>query len=132
MKKSLRMKNKKLNNRGMTMVEVILGFVILMIVLGLLSGIIAFASNLYHESVALSRAQTELSRNMYKKEASLGSGIVVSYPNQVVLKPQTGMPGAGSSIPLKMEMHSINSQSVLTGEYADELDINVFYFAPKP
>ena len=39
------------SNHGMTMVEVLMGFVILALLLGMFSGIIVTASNMYYNSV---------------------------------------------------------------------------------
>ena len=66
--------NKKLNSNGMTMVEVMMGFVILGILLAGLTNIIFFSSNMIKNSVDIKKAQEELSAEAYKTN----SGAVVS------------------------------------------------------
>lgn len=56
------------NNDGMTMVEVLMGFLILSIILGGVVSLISFSSKMYFNSVDLRRDQTELVENAYKKE----------------------------------------------------------------
>ena len=69
------MKKIKADNRGMTMAEVLVGFAILSIMLGMLSQIISFSSNLYRKSVDIKRMAETMEQYVYKKEIPLeGSG----------------------------------------------------------
>ncbi|MCR5233103.1 MAG: prepilin-type N-terminal cleavage/methylation domain-containing protein [Lachnospiraceae bacterium] len=56
------------DNRGMTMTEVLMAFVILAIIMGLLSGIIAFSKRMYMQAADQRRAQEVLQRIIYTKE----------------------------------------------------------------
>ena len=55
------------DNRGMTMTEVLLAFVILSIIMGLLSGIIAFSKKMYVDAADLRHSQEDVNREIYKK-----------------------------------------------------------------
>ena len=72
------MKNNLKNNQGMTMVEVLMGFVLLTLMLGMLSQVIAFSSNLYRQSVSMKRAEENLEKNIYKKNLPLSDGTSVT------------------------------------------------------
>ena len=72
------MKKNLKNNKGMTMVEVLMGFVLLTLMLGMLSQVIAFSSNLYRQSVSMKRAEENLEKNIYKKNLPLGDGTFVT------------------------------------------------------
>ena len=61
-------KRLKNDNRGMTMAEVLLAFVILSIIMGLLSGIIAFSKKMYMQAADQRRAQEELQKQIYMKK----------------------------------------------------------------
>ena len=65
------MKRIRKDNQGMTMVEVLMGFVILSLMLGMLSHIISFSSNLYKQSLDLKRVEENLEKYIYKKELPL-------------------------------------------------------------
>lgn len=60
----------KMNNRGMTMSEVLVGFVVLMIFMGGLSGIISFSSKMLMESVDIYKAELKLEEEVYKNASS--------------------------------------------------------------
>lgn len=73
------MKKKKTDNRGMTMVEVLMGFVLLSIMLGMLSQIISFSSSLYRQSVDIKRMEEYMEQYLYKKDIPLtGNGTAVT------------------------------------------------------
>ncbi len=55
------------DNRGMTMAEVLLAFVVLSIIMGLLSGIIAFSKKIYMEASDNRRAQEVITKNVYTR-----------------------------------------------------------------
>lgn len=65
-----RIKQFKLNNHGMTMSEVLVGFVVLMIFMGGLSGIISFSSKMLMESVDIYKAELKLEEEVYKKASA--------------------------------------------------------------
>lgn len=71
------------NNDGMTMVEVLMGFLILSIILGGVVSLISFSSKMYFNSVDLRKNQTELTADAYRKgitgktPATTNSGYVV-------------------------------------------------------
>ena len=56
----------KLNNKGMTMVEIMVGFVLLGIFLGGLTQLIMFSSHMIQNSVDLRHAQTEVWSEAYR------------------------------------------------------------------
>lgn len=129
--KSSAKSSEKSLNEGTTIVEVMMGFVILMLMMGMLSGVILFASNLYFKSVDLAHAQTKLQQSVYKNEDVQEAGVVATHEGTISLKPQSGMPDAGRVVSMDMEVHSINSQDVLPEDDESELDVNVFYFIHK-
>lgn len=57
----------KKSNKGMTMVEVLMGFVVLITFLGGMSSIIAFSSNLLYRSIDLKRDLQVIQGELYKK-----------------------------------------------------------------
>lgn len=66
----------KQNNDGMTMVEVLMGFLILSIILGGVVTLITFSSNMYFKSIDARNEQTKLAEEAYKK-APAGSDVNV-------------------------------------------------------
>lgn len=73
------MKRIRKDNQGMTMVEVLMGFVILTLMLGMLSHIISFSSNLYQQSIDIKRMEEYFEANIYKKDLTpKGAGLAVS------------------------------------------------------
>lgn len=56
------------DNRGMTMTEVLLAFMVLTIVMGLLSGIITFSKRMFVEATDAKRAQETVQKYIYSKE----------------------------------------------------------------
>lgn len=111
-------------NSGMTIVEIMVGFLLLILMLGMLSGIIAVATNIYYKSVDLRRAEESLQKEVYsnssadkmeKQEASLA------------LVPAEGMPDESVSIPLKAGLYKLSSRAVLNEADADTLDIELFF-----
>ncbi|MGN0151751.1 MAG: hypothetical protein ACI39Q_04690 [Wujia sp.] len=111
-------------NSGMTIVEIMVGFLLLILMLGMLSGIIAVATNIYYKSVDLRRAEESLQKEVYsnssadkmeKQEASLA------------LVPAEGMPDESVPIPLKAGLYKLSSRAVLNEADADTLDIELFF-----
>ena len=118
------------NNQGMTMVEVLMGFVILALLLGMFSGIIVTASNMYYNSVDLKRAHESLQGAVYS-ESITGS----LSPEGVTLKlvPAEGMPEESTPIAFsKTKMYKISSATVLSAEEAESLDVDIYFLKPDP
>ncbi len=68
----------KLNkdNRGVTMIETMISFVVLFIVLAALYAIVSFSTELYLQSVDASRLQQEFSKEIYKKKENIDPSFV--------------------------------------------------------
>ncbi|MDD6658316.1 MAG: prepilin-type N-terminal cleavage/methylation domain-containing protein [Lachnospiraceae bacterium] len=118
------------NNQGMTMVEVLMGFVILALLLGMFSGIIVTASNMYYNSVDLKRAHESLQGAVYS-ESITGS----LSPEGVTLKlvPAEGMPEESTPIAFsKTKMYKISSATVLSAEEAESLDVDIYFLKTDP
>lgn len=116
------------NNSGMTMVEVLMGFVILVILLGLVSGIIVVSTNIYYSSVDLERAEESLQEALYSKS------ITDSLPPEtevIKLVPTSDMPGIKTPITMSCKMYKLSSSMVLEGEEAESLNVDI-YFLKKP
>lgn len=116
------------NNSGMTMVEVLMGFVILVILLGLVSGIIVVSTNIYYSSVDLERAEESLQEALYSKS------ITDSLPPEtevIKLVPTSDMPGTKTPITMSCKMYKLSSSMVLEGEEAESLNVDI-YFLKKP
>lgn len=75
------MKNKTIrkikNNKGSTMIETILSFVVLMIVFATLFGMVRFSSNLRMRAVDTANVKTEFNEQIYKKDTSSMTNITV-------------------------------------------------------
>lgn len=118
------------DNRGMTMVEVLMGFVILALLLGMFSGIIVTASNMYYNSVDLKRAHESLQGAVYS-ESITGS----LSPEGVTLNlvPAEGMPQESSPIAFsKTKLYKISSATVLSAEEAESLDVDIYFLKTDP
>ena len=118
------------DNRGMTMVEVLMGFVILALLLGMFSGIIVTASNMYYNSVDLKRAHESLQGAVYSE--SITSSLS---PEGVTLNlvPAEGMPQESTPIAFsKTKLYKISSATVLSAEEAESLDVDIYFLKPDP
>ena len=116
------------NNSGMTMVEVLMGFVILVILLGLVSGIIVVSTNIYYSSVDLERAEESLQEALYSKSITDS----LSPETEVIkLVPTSDMPGTKTPITMSCKMYKLSSSMVLEGEEAESLNVDI-YFLKKP
>lgn len=60
--------NRLKSNKGMTMTEVLTGFIVLAVFLGGMSGIISFSSNMVFRSIDLKRDMQVIQSELYKKE----------------------------------------------------------------
>lgn len=116
------------DNRGMTMVEVLMGFVLLAVILGMLSGSIVAATNIYYSSVDLRRAEESLQEEIYKTSVTDGLS-----PESVSLKlvPAPGMPGDSGGIDLSAGLYQVSSGALLEESEKESLDV-VVYFLKKP
>ncbi len=104
-------------NKGMSMVEVLVGFVILVGLLGGLSGSIAFAKNMYLRSVDMRKAQQHVTENIYKKDVLSGQTerqdtlqLKVITPAKSVNQKETSAPAClknGNSVNLKIAYYNI-------------------------
>ena len=118
------------SNQGMTMVEVLMGFVILALLLGMFSGIIVTASNMYYNSVDLKRAHESLQGVVYSE--SITSSLS---PEGVTLNlvPAEGMPQESTPIAFsKTKLYKISSATVLSAEEAESLDVDIYFLKPDP
>lgn len=118
------------DNHGMTMVEVLMGFVILALLLGMFSGIIVTASNMYYNSVDLKRAHESLQGAVYSE--SITSSLS---PEGVTLNlvPAEGMPQESTPIAFsKTKLYKISSATVLSAEEAESLDVDIYFLKPDP
>lgn len=64
----------KKNQKGSTMVETLVSFVVLFLVLASLYGIVAFSAELYMRSVDTSRMTQKFYKEIYKKDEFVGVG----------------------------------------------------------
>lgn len=112
------------NNQGMTMVEVLMGFVLLLLMLGMLSGIIVLSSRMFERSVDLRRAQESLQQAVYKTNAT---GSPVS-EETLTLVPDAGMPGGHAPVSLTAKLYVLSTRDIFVEEVEkDSLDMD-FYF----
>lgn len=125
MKKRKRLSN---TNCGMTMVEILMGFVILVLILAMLSGVIVVATNIYYSSVDLRRAEESLQEAIYSNSITED---LVPESVSLTLVPSTDMPGDTAPIPISADLYKLSSRSVLEGLEADSLDVNI-YFLKEP
>lgn len=110
----------------MTMVEVLMGFVLLLLMLGMLSGIIALSSNMLMRSVDLKQAEEALQKEIYK--TSLTGSTAVTGPLSLV--PEDGTPTvAGGSIGLtSAKLYQLSTGDLLTDEAQKESLTMTFYY----
>ena len=92
----------KQNNDGMTMVEVLMGFLILSIILGGVVTLITFSSNMYFQSIDARNEQTKLAEEAYKK-APAGSDVnvdvfVLTTPGEVGTASKVTLNGADARL----------------------------------
>lgn len=116
-------KKNALDNRGMTMVEVMMGFVILITLMGALSGVMAFASNLLENSVDLHKAEETLQSVIYKDNPSAEAAKRAS---AFTIKNEVD----GKVINITADMYELSSENVLVDEEKESLDVKVYFFKP--
>lgn len=111
------------NNNGMTMVEVLMGFVILVIMLGLLSGIVVVSTNIYYSSVDLKRAEEKVQEVIY---SDLALSEITPEPVSISLVPVKTIPGAsGERINLPANLYKLSSITILKDLETDNLDFDI-------
>lgn len=105
---------KRKQNKGMTMVEVMMGFVILMLMLGALSGIIVSATNMFWEACDIQKAEEQLQGKVYMTNVEATK---LSQPLKLV--PKSTMPGNHPDMELSASVYQIN-------ENVDDVDVNLY------
>ncbi len=131
------------DDRGMTIVEVMVGFVILTIIMAGVYQLIRFSSNMMYESKDMRNGQTAFEEELYKtsptgvvdrhKETTLGKGAYVLEPASESAK----KPGAGDYTATKINMFSSADKSINdlysygysdSADYSDTFGIKVYGF----
>ena len=105
------------------MVEVMLAFAVLSVIMASLSGIMAFSSKMYRQSVDLKRTGENFQSIIYKSEPSDKEKLIAS---SFVLTDN-----AGTKISIEADYCILDSLDVLTQEEKDILDVEVYYFKAK-
>lgn len=111
------------NNQGMTMVEIMMGFTVLMVLLGGLSSIISFSSNLYMNCVDIKRAQEEFQAEIYKNNNE-GTKHETSLKFVGTL---SSAPKTKTAINTDMYVYSIYSGQIVNQETNINLDMTYYY-----
>jgi len=111
------------NQSGMTMVEVMLAFAVLSVIMASLSGIMAFSSRMFRQSVDLKRTGENFQSVIYKSEPSDKEKVIA---NSFVLTDS-----AGEKINVDAQYCILDSADILTQEEKDVLDVEVYYFKTK-
>lgn len=114
------------NNRGMTMVEVIMGFALLAIVLGMISRMIVMSSNMYYNTVDLRNVQEALQKEIYLKNITDTARIQSA---TIRLYPEGTDHIAVNAIPMEKSKLYMLSSSGLPDTDAAEMDINLYFIA---
>ncbi len=121
------------NQDGMTMVEVLMGFTVLMVLLGMLSGIISFSSKMLNNSVDLRNAENAFQREVYKTTIP-GAEALENMKVSASLSSENKE--NQTSIELSMKSYRIYSSDLLDGkvstEEKDSLDMYFYYFGMQP
>lgn len=110
----------------MTMVEVLMGFTILVLLLGMFSGIISTSTNIYYSSVDLRRAGEYLQEIIYSDRVTDG---LTPKSVQVSLVPDAGTPGGTSPITLSAELYQLDSTVPDAGE-EESLQVSIYFLKP--
>ncbi|MDD7642463.1 MAG: hypothetical protein PUK75_08315 [bacterium] len=116
----------KNNNQGMTMVEVLMGFVLLVLMLGMLSGIIALSSRMFERSVDLKRAEESLQQAVYKTTVTGSPVSEETLP--LTLEPDATMPGDHDQLSLSAKLYKLTTADVLDGAEEESLNMDFYYF----
>lgn len=113
-------------NRGMTMVEVMMGFTILVLMLGMLSGIIASANNIFYNAVDLKKEGEKLQRVIYMKDVTEGQNEALKN-TKITFVPDSKMPGSHDEIEIQANIYKIGSNSLLPSEEASENELFIYF-----
>lgn len=120
--------HKKDANKGMTMVEVLMGFTILVLMMGMLSGIIAAGNNMYMNAVDIKKEGEKLQEVIYLKGVTGGEAVENDH---ITFVPSSDMPGNHNEISMKANVYRIGSNA-LFGEENDETNELFVFFIEKP
>lgn len=106
---------------GMTMVEVLIGFVVLSIMIASLSGIISVATNMLQRSADLKHKDEAILATVYKKEpVALATPTATSFKLKNVKD--------GTEVTVATNFFAINSNDFLSSDVQDGIDVKVYYF----
>ncbi len=122
-------KYKGFSDKGMTMVEVLMGFVLLIIFLGSLSGIISSSNKMYMEAVDIRKLQEGLQAKLYSYSTVQG---LTPEGTDLALVPSDAMPGAHDKIDLAIDMYKISSSTVSPADQEDVLNVDIYFFNNLP
>lgn len=115
------------NNYGMTMMEVLMGFTILMVLMGALSGIISFSTNMYMNSVDMKRAQEKIQAEIYKKD---NAGKKSAKPLKFTCH-LSGIPGQEEIIDTEMYVYAVFSGDIIEAEAENKIEMNYYYIGTE-
>ena len=121
-------RKKTMDNGGVTMVEVLMGFSILVLLLGMFSGIIVSATNMYYDSVDLRRAEENLQKAVYADDIT---DTLTPEGTALKLVPEDGTPGDTTPIALSARLYKLSSSAVLNGMEKESLDVDVYFLKPS-
>lgn len=123
LKQSAMADNSFRSNRGMTMVEVLMGFTILLLLLAMFSGIISTSSDIFNDAADFRKTDEVLQKYIYKENIAENLTPVIS---TVYLKPDKGMPDEDAVIPLSVKLYKIDS-STLEPENRNDIEAEVYF-----
>lgn len=122
------LKEKKIHtdNYGMTIVEVLVGFVVLAVILASLSGIIVVSRNMYFRSIDTSKELGMIQEELYKTNAINGAQEITG---AFTFVPGDGMPqtNGNAEITTNIKLYSIGEEQLL-GSEGSELSAYKYYF----
>lgn len=89
-----------MNNKGMTMVEVLVGFVILSLIMGGVYHMIRFGSNMLYESVDIKHSQESFEEEVYKTSKGTANTVTIKTlgAGAFVLKPSSKPVGNSAQV----------------------------------
>ncbi len=105
----------------MTMIEVLIGFVILASIMAMLSGIIAFASNMYYEAVDMRNAKERMMIDYYDHS------IVDILPARNVTISLRPVDGRGSAPDLEVGVKTLNTKRLSDVQMHHDLDMDIYF-----
>ena len=117
----------KNNNQGMTMVEVLMGFVLLVLMLGMLSGIIALSSRMFERSVDLKRAEESLQQAVYKTTVT-GSPVSEETLKLTLVQATEKREESATILLTSTKLYKLTTADVLEGAEEESLNMDFYYF----